>query len=75
MWVETVLPHAIQTYQTYVTVQGSGRVVRSFLLGAGLCYSIEQQKLWHIPSIVTMPTVYAGYQLYKQREAVARWLV
>ena len=46
---------------------------RSLLLGAGLCYAIGEEKYLHLPVTVVFPSVYAGYQLYKNKDAVAEW--
>jgi hypothetical protein len=42
-------------------------VVRSLLLGAGVAYALEKEQYMHIPIVVLFPTVYAGYQLYKNK--------
>ena len=52
-----------------------GSPVRNFFMGAGLCYSLDQKKPWHIPVVLVAPTVYAGYQMYKQRDPIAQWFV
>ncbi len=48
--------------------------VSSFFLGAGLCYSIENKKYSHIPLICIVPTIYSGYQLFKNRVEVRNYL-
>jgi predicted transcriptional regulator with HTH domain len=40
-------------------------VLSSLLMGAGLCYSIENQTYSHIPIVILFPSVYAGYNIYK----------
>ncbi len=40
---------------------------RNILCGAGMCYAIEQNKLWHVPIAFLVPSIYAGYQGYKHR--------
>jgi len=41
---------------------------RNILLGAGLCYAIENTNYHHIPVIVLFPSMYAGYQTYSNRD-------
>ena len=47
---------------------------RNFLCGAGLAYTVSNEKYAHIPLIVVAPSVYAGYQAYIHRDAVRAWL-
>lgn len=42
---------------------------RNILLGGGLCYSIEKEKYWHIPIILLSPSIYAGYNLYNNKDS------
>jgi hypothetical protein len=46
--------------------------LRNILLGAGLCFSIQQEKYWHIPAVVLCPSVYAGYQTFKYKDPIVR---
>ena len=46
---------------------------RSVLLGAGICYAISEDKYHHVPVAFFIPSVYAGYQLYKHKDAAAEW--
>lgn len=46
---------------------------RSILLGAGLAYAVSEEKYFHVPVVVFLPSIYAGYQAYKNKEAVADW--
>ncbi len=48
--------------------------LRNLLLGAGLCFSIQQETYWHIPAVAIFPSVYAGYQTFKHKDSVARYL-
>ena len=48
--------------------------LRNILFGAGLCFSIQQETYWHIPAVVMVPSVYAGYQTFKHKDSVARYL-
>ena len=45
-------------------------IVSSFLLGSGLCYSIQTEKYWHIPVVLLFPTAYSGYQVYKNKNII-----
>ncbi len=40
---------------------------RNILLGGGICYAIEQNKIWHVPIAFLFPSIYVGYQGYKNR--------
>jgi hypothetical protein len=46
--------------------------LRNILLGAGLCFSIQQETYWHIPAVVLCPSVYAGYQTFKHKDSIVR---
>lgn len=49
-------------------------VVRNVLLGAGLCYAIEKENYWHLPVIFVFPSIYAGYQIFQNRDIVKQWI-
>jgi hypothetical protein len=38
---------------------------RSVLMGAGLAYAWSNNKAWHTPLIVLMPSAYTGYHGFK----------
>jgi len=44
--------------------------VSSILFGSGLCYSIQNEKYWHIPCVLFFPAAYTGYQMYKNKDDV-----
>ena len=44
--------------------------LRSIILGAGLAYAVEQEKYTHIPIVIVLPTVYAGYQAYMNKNSI-----
>lgn len=44
--------------------------IRSLLLGAGFAYAINEEKYHHVPLTLVFPSVYAGYQSYKNRDAI-----
>lgn len=43
---------------------------RSVLMGAGLAYAWSTDRAIHTPLIVLVPSVYAGYHTYKNRQSV-----
>ena len=47
---------------------------RNLLLGAGLSYAWSKENYIHIPIIFFAPSIYAGYHLYENKEAVRRFL-
>jgi hypothetical protein len=47
---------------------------RSILAGAGFCYAIEEDKFWHLPVTFLFPSMYAGYQGYKNREQILNFM-
>ena len=48
--------------------------IRNILLGAGMSYAINKEKYTHIPIIFLAPSIYAGYHLYENKEAVKSFL-
>jgi hypothetical protein len=44
---------------------------RNVLLGAGLAYAISEEKYFQAPIAFIFPSIYVGYQTYKNREAIA----
>ena len=42
------------------------------LLGCGLSYVLEEKKYAHIPIVVFFPSIYCGYNIYKNREEVIK---
>ena len=49
-------------------------VTRSFLAGAGLCYTVEKKPRHYIPLPLLFPSAYAGYQLFQKKEEVVLWI-
>lgn len=47
---------------------------RNVLLGAGLSYSIQNEKYKHIPIIFFFPSIYAGYHMYENKNKIAKWI-
>jgi hypothetical protein len=56
--------------ESFMRVQHFGPV-RNVLLGGGMAYAIAEEKYLHLPVALVFPSIYAGYQGYKQRERVA----
>jgi hypothetical protein len=47
---------------------------RNVLCGGGICYAIEQKNFWHLPAVIIFPSIYAGYQGYKNREQILNFM-
>jgi hypothetical protein len=47
---------------------------RNLLLGAGTCYAIQREKYWHLPIVFVIPSIYAGYQAYKNKDEIKRYI-
>jgi len=45
-------------------------VLRNILMGATLCYAVEDKNYTHLPIIVIFPSIYAGYQAYSNKETL-----
>jgi len=48
--------------------------VRNILAGSGLCYAVQNKKYEEIPLTLFVPSVYAGYHVYKNKEEVVQWI-
>jgi hypothetical protein len=57
----------VLTYYVYGTV-------RNLLAGAGLCYAVQNKRYAEIPLTLFVPSVYAGYHVYKNKEAGIQWM-
>ena len=42
----------------------------NILLGAGLCYAIENKTYSDIPLIILFPSIFTGYNIYKNRKEI-----
>jgi hypothetical protein len=60
--------------QTQIITHHLLGTTRNLVLGAGLCYSLKKEEYSHIPVIVLFPSIYAGFQLYSQKDAVRAWI-
>jgi len=47
---------------------------RNLILGAGLAYTVQNQNYSHIPLIILFPSIYAGYNLYENKDKVIPYL-
>ncbi len=47
---------------------------RNVLAGAGICYALQNEKYVEVPLTVIFPSIYAGYQLYNNKEKVTQWI-
>lgn len=57
----------------YITNYHLGSI-RNVLLGAGLCYAVQNEKYTHVPIIIFAPSIYAGYNLFENKDDVVKWL-
>jgi hypothetical protein len=48
---------------------------RSVLLGIGLSHAIEQENYEHIPLILIVPSVYAGYHAHRNKDSILDWII
>jgi hypothetical protein len=61
----------MQNLPTQYYVYGT---VRNILAGAGLSYAVETKRYIEIPLTLFVPSVYAGYHVYKNKEDILRWM-
>jgi hypothetical protein len=45
-----------------------------FFLGGGLCYVIEKKKYTHLPVVILFPSIYCGYNIYKNRSQITDFI-
>ena len=61
--------------QTILNTVKVKTLVSPLLMGAGVAYAREENTLdKHFPLIVLMPSAYAGYQTYNNRNKIGDWL-
>lgn len=48
---------------------------RNVLCGAGIAYATANEKYWHLPVAWFMPSIYAGFQVYKGRDQVRAFVM
>ena len=61
----------VDTVRVHIT---SSPIVSSFMAGTGLAYSIENNKYHHIPLVLVTPILYSGYQVYKNKEIIKKFI-
>lgn len=44
----------------------------NMLIGSGLCYAMESGNYSDIPMILMFPSIYTGYNIYKNRREIYR---
>ena len=59
--MSTLIPPII----TYTANAGS-----LFFLGGGTAYIIEEKKYIHFPVLFLFPSIYCGYNMYKNRDTI-----
>ena len=69
-----MLQHIAAESLKHSTLHVTG-TIRNVLLGAGLNYSIERKEYLHIPLILIFPSIYAGYELHRNKEKVVDWII
>jgi hypothetical protein len=47
---------------------------RNILLGCGLAYAVQNEFYLHVPVIVIFPSIYAGYQMYNNKDNIISWI-
>ena len=47
---------------------------RNILLGGGLAYAVQNEFYLHVPVIVIFPSIYAGYQMYNNKDNIISWI-
>jgi hypothetical protein len=57
-----------------IAIQNILGPTRNILAGISISYAVENTRYIEIPIILFFPSIYSGYHLYKNREALAEWL-
>ena len=47
---------------------------RNVMLGGGLAYAFSEEKYLHTPVVIVFPSIYAGYQAFKNRSRIAEFV-
>ena len=47
---------------------------RNIFLGANLCHAMENENYTHIPIILVLPSIYTGYNTYKNKDTIINYL-
>jgi hypothetical protein len=46
-----------------------------FFLGCGTAYIMEEKKYTHIPVFILFPEAYCGYNMYKNRDKIIKYIL
>jgi hypothetical protein len=57
-----------------IAIQNILGTTRNILVGTNISYVVENKKYIEISIILFFPSIYSGYHLYKNREAIVEWL-
>ena len=57
------------------TITHLSRTVPNLLLGASLYYAVERGHHNHIPLIIFFPSIYSGYHVHKNKDAIVDWIL
>jgi hypothetical protein len=57
-----------------IAIKNTLGTLRNILAGISISYAVEDNRYMDIPVILIFPSIYSGYHLYKNREAVTVWL-
>jgi hypothetical protein len=64
----------LHTESTKIITQYISGTARNFFLGSGLCYTIQNEKYWDIPVLFIFPTIYAGYNTFKNKDNIIKYI-
>lgn len=48
---------------------------RNILLGMGLSHALEREEYTHIPLILIVPSIYAGYHAHRNKDLLMEWII
>ena len=68
------IPQFATQHLTHTITHLSG-TVRNLLLGASLYYTVQREEYTHIPVIIVFPSIYSGYHLHKNKDAIIDWIL
>jgi len=57
------------------TITHLSRTVPNLLLGASLYYAIQLEDYSHIPLIIIFPSIYSGYHVNQNKDAIFDWIL
>ena len=68
------IPQFATQHLTHTITHLSG-TVRNLLLGGSLYYTVEREEYTHIPVIIIVPSIYAGYHAHQNKDAIVDWIL